>query len=195
MTTPRRAYALDVLLAEVNKHAPHRSKASDGWIGDPAHAARVSDHNPNAAGVVRAVDITDDPAGGLDGDKLALLIAAKLGKLPALGAGAYVIHNRRIISTNRLKEGWRSYSGTNPHEKHVHVSVATASSGYDSRRPWNLYAPASLSVAFQNRLNEEKLIDLNILDRIIKHGRPRYLAAAAKSIRWALVTTARKLPR
>lgn len=137
--TWRPARSLDVLLAEVNKLAPKRSKTSDGTIGDTAHSARTSDHNPNSAGVVRARDITHDPADGCDCNVLASKVAALLGKHPALGAGAYVIWNRRIISTNRKAEGWRTYTGSNPHSKHMHVSVGTR--GYDDTTPW-LKTPA-----------------------------------------------------
>lgn len=137
--TWRVAVSLNVLLTEVNASAPRRSKASDGSIGDAAHATRSSDHNPwvkdsRGVGVVRARDFTHDPAGGLDAGALAEAIADLLGKHPALGSGAYVIWNRRIISTNRLAEGWRSYSGSNQHTSHVHISVGT--SGYDSDAQW-----------------------------------------------------------
>lgn len=135
----RQARSLDTLLAEVNKHAPKRNKASDGGLGDPAHAARVSDHNPNRAGVWRARDFTSDAAHGLPGDYLAEHLAMKLGKHPAAGSGAYVIWERRIISTDRRSEGWRPYKGDNPHTKHVHLSVATTASGYDNTTPWNLW--------------------------------------------------------
>lgn len=143
--TPRPARSLVVLLAEVNHHAPHRSKVSDGWIASAAHHLQnpTSDHEPNAAGVVRARDVTHDPAGGLDGADLARRVAAKLGKIPALGSGAYVIYNRRIISTDRLASGWRPYTKGDPHTSHVHISVATAAHGYDSTQPWNLWGKAT----------------------------------------------------
>lgn len=133
----REAKSTAVLLATVNKLAPGRSKASDGWIGDAAHASRTSDHNPwikdaRGVGVVRARDFT--VSAQVNGPALAESLAQLLGKHPAMGAGAYVIHNRRIISTNRLREGWRAYTGANPHTKHVHVSVGLR--GYDSRTPW-----------------------------------------------------------
>jgi hypothetical protein len=140
---PRQAKSLDVMLAEVNKQAPHRSKVSDGGLGDTAHSSRVSDHNPNSAGVWRARDVTNDPTGGMPGQKLSRLVAAKLGKHPALMSGAYVIFNHQIISCDRLREGWRRYTGINAHEHHVHVSVSTKASGYDSTKPWNLFAPAA----------------------------------------------------
>ncbi|WP_408895953.1 hypothetical protein ACJ5H2_13635 [Nocardioides sp. R1-1] len=138
----REARSLQILLVTVNQHAPNRSRVSDGWIGDAAHASRNSDHNPwvkdvRGVGVVRARDFTHDPAGGLDCHDLARRLAALLHKHPALGSDAYVIWNRRIISANRLREGWRPYSGANPHTKHLHVSVGT--SGYDSTKPWPLW--------------------------------------------------------
>jgi len=136
----RDARSLEVLLDEINKAAPNRNKASDGGIGDAAHATRDSDHNPwvkdaNGVGVVRARDFTHDPADGMDCNVLAKFLASKLGVHPALGSGAYIIWNDRIISTNRKSEGWRSYSGSNPHTKHLHLSVETAR-GYDSRTPF-----------------------------------------------------------
>ena len=60
------AKSLEVLLKQVNAQAPGRSKVSDGGIGDEEHSSRASDHNPNAAGVVQALDLTHDPAGGFD---------------------------------------------------------------------------------------------------------------------------------
>lgn len=139
----RMAYALDVLLAEINTKAPRRSKISDGGIGDASHATRDSDHNPwvkdrDGVGVVRARDFTHDPAGGLDCNVLARFLASMLGKHPALGPGAYIIWNDRIISTNRLSEGWREYTGSNEHRKHLHLSVETAP-GYDSRQNFGWY--------------------------------------------------------
>lgn len=130
----RMARSLDVALAEINASAPRRSKVSDGGIGDAAHSSRTSDHNPNSAGVVRARDYTDDPKGGFSASAYADHVAGMLGRHPALGPGAYVIWNRRIISTARLREGWRRYTGANPHTQHVHVSVGTT--GYDSTASW-----------------------------------------------------------
>jgi hypothetical protein len=134
----RVANSLEVLLAELNAAAPHRSKVSDGSIGDPAHAARLSDHNPNAAGVVRARDFTHDPNGGLDCHDLAQGLTALIGAHPAMGSGAYVIWRSHIFSADRRTEGWRIYTGTNPHDKHLHLSVATAASGYDSTARWGV---------------------------------------------------------
>lgn len=137
----RVALSLDTLLVEVNRAAPDRSTASDGSIGDPAHSSRESDHNPNPAGVVRARDITHDPAHGCDAGALADRIRQRaLEGHPALGAGAYVIWDGRIASATQdgAPWDWEPYSGTNPHDHHVHVSVALAAAGYDSTTPWGV---------------------------------------------------------
>ncbi|HET7736139.1 MAG TPA: hypothetical protein VFK52_09215 [Nocardioidaceae bacterium] len=141
----RVAVSLNVLLGEVNALAPNRSKISDGSIGDAAHATRTSDHNPwvidnDGVGVVRARDFTHDPRGGLDCDVLAArLVQAMDADHPAMGPGAYIIWNGHILSKDRRAEGWRVYTGSNQHTKHLHLSVTTGT-GYDSTAPW-LHTP------------------------------------------------------
>lgn len=143
--TWRVARALDVLLDELNVQAPDRNRLSDGGIGDAAHATRDSDHNPwvkvNGVGVVRARDFTHDPPGGLDcqqlADRLADMIRARAH--PALGYGAYIIWGARIFSAARVNEGWRDYYGSNPHERHLHLSVALDPIGFDSPQLWRIF--------------------------------------------------------
>jgi hypothetical protein len=138
----RVARSLDVLLEELNATAPRRSKVSDGSIGDAAHATRDSDHNPfiifGGQGIVRARDFTHDPAGGLDCSELARALSSliALGGHPACRSGAYVIWRGRIFSFDRRHEGWRPYTGSNAHDHHLHLSVATDPAGFDSTRPW-----------------------------------------------------------
>lgn len=154
--TWRVARSLDVLLGEVNTFAPHRSKVSDGSIGDAAHAIRSSDHNPwrqaGGIGVVGARDFTHDPTGGLDCQHLAEHLAGMLatGQHPALASGAYIIWRRRILSRDRLGEGWRAYYGSNPHEAHLHLSVATSATGFDSLAPWGYSREDGADVALDN---------------------------------------------
>lgn len=161
----RVARSLDVLLGEINAAAPKRSKISDGSIGDAAHATRSSDHNPwvtlGGQGIVRARDFTHDPRNGLDCNKLAERLAALLavGGHPALRSGAYIIWNRRIMSFDRRGEGWRYYSGSNPHDKHLHVSVTTDPHGFDNSAQWGVMvdretlpdrAPKLLKISLSN---------------------------------------------
>jgi hypothetical protein len=176
----READALRVLHATIDKLAPKRPTASDGWIGDAAHASRDSDHNPwvhdaHGVGVVRARDVTVTPPGSphtaaswVDGPTLAQSLADLLGKHPAMGAGAYVIHNRRIISTNRHGEGWRPYTGSNAHTKHVHVSVGLA--GYDSRTPWPVKVQPAAKL---NDVAKARVLLRAALARAVKAGNPR----------------------
>jgi hypothetical protein len=136
----REAAALEKLLIQVNQKYPNRSKLSDGELGDTAHAARVSDHNPNADGVVTALDITNDPAHGLISRQLAeALVASKDKRIK------YIISNRQIAA-GRLGPDpwhWRKYSGLNPHEHHMHISVLGDKADYDDTTEWNLVWPTT----------------------------------------------------
>jgi hypothetical protein len=62
----RVAKSLLTLFSDIDAIAPGRSKISDGTIGDAAHQQRRSDHNPDQNGVVRAIDVTQDPEHGVD---------------------------------------------------------------------------------------------------------------------------------
>lgn len=135
MSTWRECKALVTLLKEVNQKWPTRSKVSDGTIGDMAHQHRISDHDPNSNGVVCAMDITNDPAHGLISRKLAEeLINSRDARIK------YVISNRQICSgvSGPSPWVWRTYTGANPHEHHMHISVRTPANYYDDDRAWDL---------------------------------------------------------
>ena len=100
---------------------PDRDRTSDGWIGNRAHQNRPSDHNPDAEGIVRAIDIDRDLSGKAKPDLMPDLAdqirhAAKSDKRIA-----YIIFNGKIASS-RLGFRWRKYSGSNPHHAHCHIS-------------------------------------------------------------------------
>lgn len=109
---------------QLNSGAPRRSTASDGTIGDAAHATRDSDHNPwysyGGVSYVTAMDITHDPAGGLDAGRLA--DALWLARDPRI---KYMIYQGRITSGAAGPSPWisRLYTGVNAHKKHLHLSV------------------------------------------------------------------------
>jgi murein L,D-transpeptidase YcbB/YkuD len=126
----RRAHSLATLLAQVNALAPNRDKSSDGWIGDAAHQATKSEHNPNAQGVVRAIDITHDPADGFDSWAFAEMLRARAD--PRL---YYVISNGRIANPG---QAWRKYTGSNKHDHHVHISVEASATLYDDAQEWDI---------------------------------------------------------
>lgn len=124
----RLAKSLEVLTAEIKAKAPRTTVYN---IGDPDHQARSSDHNPNDAGVVCAIDVM--PGGGLDLGEVAEDVRQR--RHPA---GKYVIYQDRIASASRGWE-WRDHAGE--YHEHVHVSVGVGPDGestgpYDNTEPW-----------------------------------------------------------
>ena len=133
----RLAESLVVLRNECNAKAPYRKKGSDGTIGNTAHAANASRHNPNNSGVVCALDITHDPANGMDTYKMFDIIR----KNPHPNC-EYVVSNKRIASRGRNWEV-RAYTGQNPHIQHIHVGVGVGPDSeprqpYDDKNPWGI---------------------------------------------------------
>jgi len=128
------APALGILRAQVNKAMPDRSKASDGAIGDLAHQAEHSDHNPNAYGIVCAWDCTATPTNPV-WQRLADDIVED-------SRVNYVIFNRRIRDHGDAH--WRPYTGVSAHTEHIHVSLRQSSVAWNSTRAWTLnrFAPA-----------------------------------------------------
>jgi len=119
----RLAKSLETLRDQIDEAYPKRSKVSDGTIGDLAHSNRTSDHNPNLAGVVTAFDITNDAKGPNLGKLLNDIKDDKRVK--------YIIYNRRIY----VGGTWKTYTGSNPHTKHGHVSVGN---DYDNNKEWSI---------------------------------------------------------
>lgn len=111
-------------LQDASDRAPRRSRASDGIMGDAAHQLRPSGHNAG-----NAVDITHDPAGGFDCAEWADLAVDDPRVL-------YVIWDRHICSRARRAEGWRPYTGANPHDHHMHVEIDPAQRADVSPWPW-----------------------------------------------------------
>jgi hypothetical protein len=123
--TPRLAPALERLLREVNTAWPGRSRTSDGWLGDAAHRARTSDHNPNEDGLVLALDLTSS---GINMQQL--LVDAT--HHPACW---YVIHRGLLYSRTHHFTAV-PYYGANAHMDHVHVNLRHEDWAVRSRRSW-----------------------------------------------------------
>jgi hypothetical protein len=129
----RTAPSLIAYRDQLNARAPKRSKKSDGFIGDAAHATRDSDHNPwyinRGIPTVTAGDFTHDPTNGADGNvETARLVN---GNDPRI---KYIIWQRRIYTPGL---GWRPYYGSNPHDKHWHLSH-DANDSVNDTSPWRL---------------------------------------------------------
>lgn len=127
----RAAYSLSSLLKQINTKYPYRDKASDGGIGDPAHAIRVSDHNPDPWGVYHAYDFDHDPdSNGLDCYTLKNALVASWDTRIK-----YIIFQRRIWYASSRREFY--YDGANAHTSHLHLSVVGGDAGDDPRQ-WSL---------------------------------------------------------
>jgi hypothetical protein len=132
--SPFLAPTLVRLRQTINLAWPSRLRTSDGWIGDAAHQARVSDHNPDPRGMVHAIDVTTGDATGLDPHVPTLL--AWLLASPYVN---YVIHNQRIWqAVDRFAP--RHYVGDNPHTDHIHVSINYTNVAETGPAPWGGFA-------------------------------------------------------
>jgi hypothetical protein len=101
------------VLRQATALRPKRKKTSDGLLPSAAHmkASPNSDHNTGLA-----VDLTHDPANGID----CVDIFEKLKQDKRV---TYLIFQGKIWSEERAREGNRKYSGSNPHDKHLHISI------------------------------------------------------------------------
>lgn len=145
MATYRVAESLLKLRDQINDAYPNRNKGSDGTIGDEAHQAEgtSSDHNPfvkdrDGVGVVRALDITHDPANGVDTYAMADRLRASGDRRISYGIsrGRIYFGAGNPNAANRLPlYTWRAFDG-DPHNDHMHVSVSKTQDVYDNDRPW-----------------------------------------------------------
>lgn len=133
------APSLVAYVLEADRYYPQRDRSADGSIGDLAHQARVSDHNP-VGGLVHAVDLDEDLAPGLDMDGFAEKLRAR--RDPRV---KYVIYEGRMFSsygtTARAPWEWGPYSGVNAHEHHLHLSILDDWVAERDTGPWG-FAPA-----------------------------------------------------
>jgi hypothetical protein len=204
--------ALVTLRSEFNAIAPKRDKASDGWIGDKAHEASVSDHNDDETGnvpirdadsthEVHAIDV--DASGpwpdGLTMEKIVQFVLARCrsGAEPRL---RYIIYNRRIWSAS---SGWaqQTYTGANPHTEHAHFSASYDTAREASTASWHLEdlamptADEIATAVWTKRINSPAL---GISDRPaadwLKDGEQvsRELAILGKSLTAAIAALAAK---
>jgi hypothetical protein len=98
------------VLRQATKISPSRMKASDGLLPSKAHLAQNpnSDHNTGLA-----VDLTHDPARNIDCHE----IYEELKKDKRV---KYLIFKGQIWMPGR---GDKPYTGSNPHNKHLHISI------------------------------------------------------------------------
>ena len=112
------------VLRQATALKPKRKKASDGLLPSAAHVTQSpnSDHNTGLA-----ADLTHDPDNGID-------CAEIFEKLKEDKRVSYLIFKGKIWSKQHAKQGNRKYTGSNPHNKHLHISINATDSTDTS--PW-----------------------------------------------------------
>jgi hypothetical protein len=138
---------------ELNQLSPSRDKATDGSIGDAAHAAEPSDHNPDETGTperydsdgineVHAIDVDKDlRKSGWNMTRVVRTIADR-HRRGLDNRLEYIIWDRQIASRGS-GWAWVGYDGSNPHTDHAHFS-ARYGSGSGTGNPENITAPWGL---------------------------------------------------
>lgn len=108
--------------AEADRRWPDRSRVSDGICASSSHSQQnpSSDHEPGPDGLAEAIDISHDPAHGVNTYSLfdRLREECQAGRVDKV---KYLISNRRICSTI-AGWTWRYYGGSNAHDHHGHIS-------------------------------------------------------------------------
>ena len=119
------------VLRQATAISPLRMKASDGLLPSQAHIKQspVSDHNTGLA-----VDLTHDPKNGID-------CADIFEKIKEDKRVKYLIFKGKIWSKEKAKQGNRQYTGSNPHNKHLHISIESSLSADTSPWFWWLNQP------------------------------------------------------
>jgi hypothetical protein len=123
------------VLRQATAISPSRKKASDGLLPSAAHRVQSpnSDHNTGFA-----VDLTHDPKHGIDCFDI-------FEKLKEDERVKYLIFQGKIWSKERAKQGNRVYSGSNPHNKHLHISINDGMGKDTSPWFWWLNQPKIIS--------------------------------------------------
>lgn len=118
------------VLDQASVRWPGRNTASDGLCASAAHHQQnpTSDHEPDSRGICHAADLTKDLAHGVDTVALWNELAARADRRVK-----YLIRDRQIWNPS-IAPYWRPYFGSNPHEKHGHVSILTVFE--DDVSPW-----------------------------------------------------------
>lgn len=138
------AYSLRVLYAQLVKQYPDigwQNSNQTGSIGDAAHQSEgsASDHNPWYQNTVRAEDVANIPKGP-DCEAIFQMVnhmyAAKDRRIFPDG---YAIFRGRITDPDNPGKS-KPYTGSDPHNEHVHVSVSTDQ--FNSANPWPLNTPS-----------------------------------------------------
>jgi len=134
------------VLRQATALKPKRKKASDGLLPSAAHIKQSPDSDHNTG---YAVDLTHDPENGIDCVEI-------FERLKDDKRVKYLIFQGKIWSKEKAKQGNRKYTGSNAHNKHLHISINDACGNDIS--PWFLWLDKpKYSSADQARLAVSKI--------------------------------------
>jgi hypothetical protein len=135
MNAKKATPAAIAVLRQATAIKPTRNKLSDGLLPSAAHlkASPTSDHNTGYA-----VDLTHDPKNGIDCVEI-------FEKLKEDARVKYLIFQGKIWSKEKAKEGNRKYTGSNQHNKHLHISINDGSANDTSPWFWWMNQPNPLA--------------------------------------------------
>jgi hypothetical protein len=157
---------LQNLRSQINTAFPHRDKTSDGTIGDAAHQAEISGHNPDdTAGStpewngdpdttpeVRAWDMDADLGEGVTAQQ----VVDHLRRLPGLALVIrYMIFDRTMYHERDAFKP-TPYTGASAHLEHVHFSGAWSQDA-DNNTSYN-YHLEELTMAVLDDADVKKII-------------------------------------
>jgi hypothetical protein len=135
MTMSKATPAAIAVLRQATALRPKRKKASDGLLPSAAHMKQspTSDHNTGLA-----VDLTHDPKNGID----CVDIFEKLKEDKRV---KYLIFQGKIWSKEKSKLGNRRYTGSNSHNKHLHISIESTMGTDTSPWFWWMNSPKTIN--------------------------------------------------
>lgn len=143
--------ALKFILEDANRVAPGRNRASDGIFPDARHLAQgvASDHNPDGHGVCHAVDVTNDPAHGMDTWAWAQQIARRMVSGQETRV-KYLVSNdgtKDVIFNPSVSMTWRQNGSVKQeHRSHLHTSILDTTAAEMDTEPYFVGAGASVTI-------------------------------------------------
>ena len=115
------AAAAQTLRKQVDTRYPKRDRSSDGTVGDQAHKRRISDHNPDKAGYVMALDLDEDgwPAHKFADELIAYMRTSGDKRIKN------IVYEGRVASGTYADQRWVwRKAPTLGHAHHIHISFA-----------------------------------------------------------------------